>query len=376
MICLSTWLVLLLATWLALSARSSLSILIAITALFFVLSFGPGGDPTKHEPTFAPFGALYSLVPGLASIRAVSRFGSVVILSLVIGAVHACLTWSASRPRLATLLVAILTGVTVAENSVSTVPLDTIPTAPMAFDLLSRKSVNNEAALVLPFGGTIDGRSVTGWSEIAILSSQYAQWATDAKITLVNGYSGQRTKLQYELARAMGSFPSPESFDYLARICGLRWIIVAPSLSPSWNEATFSRRLGELSAYTSGVEVSADKSILIKLADRPISIPSESASENLVLFAPSHSTPHIKISPLEPSQATSACMVTTDIPTKLGKSRSITFKLSDTGFDGVAPSYDASRATEAHSLSRDLAAPTLLRISASGCAPRVSCGSR
>ncbi|MEY4699964.1 MAG: hypothetical protein RL326_151, partial [Pseudomonadota bacterium] len=375
-ICLSSWFVLLLAAWLAFSARSSLSLLITIAALFLVLSFGPGGDPTKHEPTFAPFGALYSLVPGLTSIRAVSRFGSVVILSLVIGAAHACLAWSASRPRLATLLVAILTGVTVAENSVSTVPLDTIPTAPMAFDLLSRKSVNNEAALVLPFGGTLDGRSVTGWSEIAILSSQYAQWATDSKVTLVNGYSGQRTKLQYELARIMSSFPSTESFEYLARICGLRWIIVAPSLSPSWNEESFSRRLGELSAYTSGVEVSADKSILIKLADRPISIPSESGVESLVLFSPTHSPPLIKIAPLEASQVTDTCMITSEIPRKSGSGERITFNLSEAGFDGIAPSYDSSRVTGSPYATRDIAVPILLRVSASGCAPLISCGSR
>jgi hypothetical protein len=246
----------------------------------------------------------------------------------------------------------------------------------MAFELLSRRNVKHEPVLALPFGGTIDGRSVTGWSEIAIFSSQYSQWATDAKITLINGYSGQRTKLQFELARVMSSFPSSESFEYLERICGLRWIIVAPSLSPSWNEESFMRRLEELSAYTSEVEVSADKSILIKLADRPIPIPLESAPESLVFFAPAHVTPHIKLAPIEPSQAMSACMITTEIPTKSGTSERGTFKLTEVGFDGIAPSYDSSRTPGSPLAKRTLASPNLLRIFASGCAPLVSCGTR
>lgn len=379
LICLSAWLVLLLAVWASLSSRSSLRVIIAISALFFVLSFGPGGDPTKHEPTFAPFGALYSLVPGLGSIRAVSRFGSVVILSLIIGAVHACLTWGASRPRLATILIAILTGATLAENSVSTVPLDTIPPAPTAFELLSRKDAQGEAALALPFGGSIEGSGISGWSEIAILSSQYAQWATDSKTTLVNGYSGQRTKLQYELARVTNSFPSPEAFEYLGRICGLRWIIVTPSLSPSWSEESFMRRLAELSAYTSEIEVSADKSILIKLADTPISIPPQSDSESLVLFAPSHTPPHITIPALEGSRSsgtTDTCEITTEIPRKKGTDARVTFSLPEAGFNGIAPSYDSSRVALPSRSSRDLAVPTLMRVFASGCVPRVSCGSR
>jgi hypothetical protein len=371
LICLSAWLVLLLAVWASLSARSPIRVLLVISALFFVLSFGPGGDPTKHEPTFAPFGALYSLVPGLASIRAVSRFGSVVILGLIIGAVHGCLTFGASRPRLATILIAILTGATLAENSVSTVPLDTIPPAPVAFELLSRKDAQGEAALALPFGGSIEGSGISGWSEIAILSSQYAQWATDSKTTLVNGYSGQRTKLQYELARVTNSFPSPEAFEYFGRICGLRWIIVIPSLFPSWNEESFTRRLAELSAYTSAIEVSADKSVLIKLVDKTIPIPSQSDSESLVLFSPAHKPLSLKIPSLDTrpsSAATSACMITTEILNKAGTGAKVTFPLPEAGFSDLMPSQGSSRA------SRDLALPSLARISASGCRPRVSCG--
>jgi hypothetical protein len=375
-ICLATWLVLLLGLAGACATRSSLSILGAIAALFFVLSFGPGGDPTKHEPVFAPFGVLYSLVPGLGSIRAVSRFGSVAILSLIIGAVYACLTWTASRPRFTTLLVAILTGVTLAESAVPTVPLDSIPTAPLAFDLLSRKRVDNQAALVLPFGGAVDGRTVHSWSEIAILSSQYAQWATDANLTIVNGYSGQRTKLQHELARFTRDFPSLEAFEYLARVCGLRWIIVTPSLLSSGSEESFMRRLEQLSAYTSEVTISVDRSVLIKLADKPIGIPSESAPESLVLFAPAYIQPRVKIPPLEARQASEnsgACVITTEIPGKSGVSDRITFPLPEAGFDGIPPSYDPSRGPLSYRGSRDLAVPTLIKVFASSCAPRISC---
>jgi len=370
-ICISSWLVMLLAVFISLSTRSPLGIFIAISAIFFALSFGPGGDSTKHEPTFAPFGALYSLVPGLASIRAVSRFGSVAILGLVIGAVYGCLRVGNARPRLAIALVSLLTGITLAENSVSTIPLDTIPAAPQAFDVVARATTRTEATLALPFGGKVQEREITSWSDIAILSSQHAQWATDARIQLVNGYSGQRTKLQSELARVTASFPSRESFDYFAKICGLRWIIVAPALLDSWDPDSFMRQLGELSAYTSEVIVSPDKSVAIKLADAAIPISATSDSETLVLFAPTHVPLRIQIPAPDTSVASDFCAITTEIPGKSAASARVTFPLPASGFSGVAPSYTPPNYTFAASK----AAPTLLRISASGCAPRVSCAS-
>jgi len=368
-ICISSWLVILLAVFISLSARSPLGIFIAISAIFFVLSFGPGGDPTKHEPTFAPFGALYSLIPGLASIRAVSRFGSVAILGLVIGAVYGCLRLGAVRPRLTITLLSLLTGITLAENSVSTIPLDTIPTAPQAFDLVARENKKREAVLALPFGGKVQGRDITSWSDIAILSSQYAQWATDSRLQLVNGYSGQRTKLQGELARVTASFPSRESFEYFAKICGLRWIVVTPTLLASWDEDSFMRQLGELSAYTSEVIVSPDKSVAIKLADAAIPISATSDSEPLVLFASTHAPLRIRIPAPDTAAASGSCSITTEIPGKSEASARVTFSLPASGFSGVAPSYDPKNYT----FEVSKAAPALLRISASGCSPRVSC---
>lgn len=375
-VCISSWFVILLAVSISLSTRSALGIVIAITAIFFVLSFGPGGDPTKHEPTFAPFGALYSLVPGLASIRAVSRFGSVAILGLVIGAVYGCLRVGNARPRLTIALVSLLTGIALAENSVSTIPLDTIPTAPQAFDLVARESKKGEAVLALPFGGKPQGREITSWSDIAILSSQYAQWATDSRLQLVNGYSGQRTKLQGELARVTASFPSRESFEYFAKICGLRWIVVTPTLLASWDEDSFMRQLGELSAYSSEVIVSPDKSVAIRLADVAIPISATSDSEGLVLFAPRHAPPRIQIPAPDASITSGSCLITTEIPRKGGTSASVTFALPASGFNGVAPSYDPARLLPSSAFTTSRAAPTLLRLSASGCAPRVSCTSR
>ena len=375
-ICISSWLVILLAVFISLSARSPLDIFIAISAIFFVLSFGPGGDPTKHEPTFAPFGALYSLVPGLTSIRAVSRFGSVAILGLVIGAVYGCLRLGAVRPRLTITLLSLLTGITLAENSVSTIPLDTISATPQAFDVVARATTPTEAVLALPFGGKVQGRDITSWSDIAILSSQYAQWATDARIQLLNGYSGQRTKLQSELARVTASFPSRESFEYFAKICGLRWIVVTPTLLASWDEDSFMRQLGELSAYTSEVIVSPDKSVAIRLADVAIPISATSDSEGLVLFAPRHAPPRIQIPAPDASITSGPCLITTEIPRKGGTSAGVTFPLSASGFNGIAPSYDPARLLPSSAFTTSRAAPTLLRLSASGCAPRVSCTSR
>ncbi len=376
LVCTSSWLLLLFAFWLSLSGRSSIGIFAALACLFFTLSFGPGGDSTKHEPTFAPFGVLYAVAPGLGSIRAVGRFGSVAILGLILGGVYGCLRLTASRPRLTNALIALLTGITLAENSISAIPLDSISATPMAFDIASKKGTRGDAVLALPFGGKSEGREIRSWSDLAIVSSQYSQWALDSSITLVNGYSGQRTKLQSELARVTHSFPSKESFEYLARICGLRWVVISPHLYSSWDEESFMRRLAELSSFTSEVLVSPDKSIAIRLANTAISIGAAPDQEPLILTGPSPAPIRVAISPTRPSLADSACMITTEIPRKIGSDARVTFTLPTGGFSGLAPSFDPERFQVLSRENASRAAPTLLRVTASGCAPRISCDSQ
>jgi hypothetical protein len=118
--------------------------------------------------------------------------------------------------------------------------------------------------LALPFTGRNEKGEIS-WSRIATLNSKYAIWGAPFSFKLVNGYSGQRSRLQYALAEGLLSFPSAESLKEVGRVCGLEWIIVVPSLEKEWNEAKFKEDLKAFSSSLSLVESFADRSLLLKV---------------------------------------------------------------------------------------------------------------
>lgn len=264
-IALSAWVVLALVTIRAVKAPSPIHIFAAIVALFFVLSFGPAGNPSKGEPALAPFTALYYLVPGIDAVRAVSRCGIVVIMGIYIFAAHAVGTLFERKRLLSNTLCALLLGITLLENYTPIFPLDPLPPRPEAFETLGRTAHLNEAAIALPFAGELEKGRVKSWSEFATLNTRYALWGTPLQTPLVNGYSGQQSKLMMELPAALREFPSLEAHEWLSRICGLRWIIVVPSLFRDWNHAIFERRLLEHKDRFLLEATGSDGSLLIRL---------------------------------------------------------------------------------------------------------------
>jgi hypothetical protein len=262
---LSGWVVLLVVCTYAVRTRSPRALFAALIALFFVLSFGPAGNPTKGEPALAPFTILYSLMPGMDSVRAVSRFGSVVIMGVYITAALALGSLFKGTRLRRTAWCALLLGITMLENYTPVFPLDPLSPRPAAFDSLEQAAQPHDAAIALPFAGELEKGRVKSWSESATLSTRYALWSASSGIPFVNGYSGQRPKLSMELPEALRSFPSAESFDWLSRICGLRWIIVVPSLFKSWDQPLFEQRLQDNKDRFSLVATGADGSMLIRI---------------------------------------------------------------------------------------------------------------
>lgn len=262
---LSGWIVLLVVCVCAIRTRTPRSVFAVLIALFFVLSFGPAGNPMKGEPALAPFAVLYNVMPGMDSVRAVSRFGIVVLMGLYISASLVLASVFKEKRWQHAVWGILLLGVTMLENYTPIFPLDPLPPAPEAFGYLERAAQPNEAALALPFTGELERGRVKSWSEFATLSTRYALWNVSSGVPLVNGYSGQRPKLSMELPAALRSFPSSESFEWLSRICGLRWIIVVPSLFTSWNEEAFEQRLREHRGRFSLEASGTDGSLLIRI---------------------------------------------------------------------------------------------------------------
>jgi hypothetical protein len=318
LLCVSSWVVLLSAIAFTLRDRSALASFTIIATMFFVFSFGPGGNPHKHEPVFTPLGILFSKVPGLAAVRAVGRYGAVVVCAAYIAAaigiqrlISADRRHAVATPSAAAASLLLIFGLV--ENILTTIPFDAPAPPAQAFTTLASDSSARGAALIVPFALQSSGSTHDGWSKVAQLNSRYALWESSSlhsPVTLVNGYSGQRSKVLMQLPRATQNFPDTTSLDYFARICGLRYIIVVPYLFENWSDEQFDQQLQNSGSAFAAVQRFDDGSILLTLADREIS-----ASEGTLppVFAPRSGAVRLQVSP----RGESSCLVTA---TSLGRS--------------------------------------------------------
>jgi hypothetical protein len=368
LLCVSSWVVLVGAIAFTVRDRSAIASFAIIAAVFLVFSFGPGGNPHKHEPAFTPLGVLFTRVPGLAAVRAVGRYGVVVIFAACITAALGLQRFITSDRRrsievppaaAATLL--LIFGLV--ENLLITIPLDAPAPPVQAFTTLASDPSARGAALVLPFSSKRTENKEEGWSKIAILNSRYALWESSSRgsrVKLVNGYSGQRSKLLMQLPRATQNFPDPTSLDYFARICGLRYIIVAPSFMEQWSNEQFDQQLqGNADAFAA-VQRFEDGSLLLTLADRQIS---STGGTLAPFFAPRNAPVRLRVTP----QRADSCLITT---TSLGKSA-----------DGQRVALQSSEYATTHEQTINLvppaqllsASPHLLEIRIQGCSAGVRC---
>ena len=347
LLCVSAWVVLLGAVAYTFRERSALGCLALIVAVFFIFSLGPGGNPHKHEPAFSPLGLLFSRVPGLASIRAVGRYGSVVVLGAFIAAafcVQRYITAHRRRaleiPPFAAAFVLVIAGLV--ENLTTTIPFDAPISAPQAFTALSADTNALGATLVLPFAEQKQSDAQESASKIAILNSRYALWESSSHsptMRLVNGYSGQRSKIQLQLPRATRNFPDSAALDYLAHICGLRYVVVVPNLYERWDETLFTQRLSENAASIRAVQRFDDGSILLTLAERDVR---GSGGVLSPFFAPRDGPVRLRVAPLDSEQCSFNA-------TSLGKT-----------VDGARISLQSSEYTVKHEQIITLAPPTSL----------------
>lgn len=279
----SAWIALLAALTVAIRSPSARTILFAVVAVFFVVSFGPGGNHHKHEPAFAPLTLFYSLVPGFDAIRATGRCGSIVVMGLFLA--FSLLLTQLERATIRGWILAsfLLTALTVYENYIPHPPLDPARKPPLAVEGLRARIAPDEAVLFLPFSNTAERGRIQSWTDFAILNTQYTQWTAPLRIKTINGYSGQRSKIINELPPLLASFPAGEWSSYLARICGASWIVV----TPEWGDRLSAAPLPE---GVSLVEQFSDSSALLRVS-KAVGVTPNSPE---LLFAPR--TPTLSLS--------------------------------------------------------------------------------
>ncbi len=214
-----------------LTNRALLALFLAGALICVLISFGPRG---YHEsgglPGLALYRALYEGFPGFSAARAIGRIGILVLfLSSVATSIGLALLLRhfAIKGAQATLLCVLLCGVAVIEQFHPQYPLEPLPPVPEIFTTLKQSARSGESALILPFSGALNSKNqVARWGEFARLQVNAVRHALSTEVPVINGYSGQRSRIIYDWPGILADFPAPQSLRVVSEVAGLRWIVV------------------------------------------------------------------------------------------------------------------------------------------------------
>ena len=214
------------------SERKIVGAVFWFSLLFFTLSLGPLGNSAKGELAFGPFSALYHTVPGVDAIRAVGRFGIITVLGFYL----ANALFLSKQSRIVCVAVFLLS---IAENRHTVFPIEGVTARPEVAEGVPSGSV----ALSLPMANEIVDKKVVRWGEFARLNVNAMNWFVGSGVKLLNGYSGQRTKLMLELPGLTKDFPNSAAIKYLSQFPELQFIVINSNLIEGFSEERFNEEL-------------------------------------------------------------------------------------------------------------------------------------
>ena len=214
-----------------------------VAIVFLLLSLGPLGNPENDQIAAGPFTLLFLLLPGFSSIRACARLGVVTILCCCtlfgLSAAHHTRKRRTRLPLLFGLL-----GLVTLEGVARIYPLEPQTPSSTLTSAIAAYAAPADALIVLPFAGAIDrSGEIVSWSEFARLNVNHMLTGLEAKMPVVNGYSGQRTKMMRELAKRLDDFPSENSSNALMQIANLRFVLFRSRFVANFDAIEFSKKI-------------------------------------------------------------------------------------------------------------------------------------
>lgn len=226
-----------------LTFRSLTALFLAVFSVTFLISLGPLGNPATGDLALGVYRLMYELFPGFNSIRAISRIMVIGVFSLcVLSAFSIKLLIQRHKPR--SYWYGIITVFLIAENFSYPLAKESPPPAPIVFEMLRSHAQINDAAIVLPFSGPLkESGEFISWKTFAKIQVSAMNWAEGIDVQLVNGYSGQQTKLMKELPRELVAFPDKRSLRALRSFAGLRYIVFAPTFLDTFSREDFDIRI-------------------------------------------------------------------------------------------------------------------------------------
>jgi hypothetical protein len=155
------------------------------------------------------------------------------------------------------------------ENFSARYPLETAVAPPR---VLAASPLADRTTIFLPFSGPLTKNGlVESWSEFARLNVDYMNFAAPRLSRIVNGYSGQRSKLKQEFPRGLAGFPDRRSIYALSSIAGLSQIVFDARFLQEFDETSFLVALEEFPENLALLARGDDRTFLIGLTpiDRP-----------------------------------------------------------------------------------------------------------
>jgi hypothetical protein len=210
---------------------TDLGVPLFLTLIFFFgfLSLGPVNDQGTFHLGIFELG--YQLIPGMNSLRAIARAGIFVIVgALVLAGCGVAAIMKRMPTQKATLIVTtILMIIGITENLVTNYAVVTRSETPTVLRVIGDASILHTQEPViafLPLAEVKEGRaSEESRREFAGQNVNAMNWALDARLKTINGYSGQQTRIMKELPRQTVNFPDASSLHALATISNVRYIL-------------------------------------------------------------------------------------------------------------------------------------------------------
>ena len=179
--------------------------------------------------------------------------------------------------------------VLVGENALSNYALEPKDGAPTVTAKLQEIRKPHEAVLFIPMTDEVKpNRTVKSWRNFALKNVNYMNWAIDRDLLVVNGYSGQRTRIMKELPGETAQFPDVPSLHAIAKISNLRYVIFESRYIPNFSAEKFQAQFEYFSDSLELIEQDGEGYYLFrvtgetKLSEREyIRVPSHTAAEQL-----------------------------------------------------------------------------------------------
>jgi hypothetical protein len=248
-----------------LTNRDLMAVFLLLAVFFFSLSLGPLASSPSEATLLTPYHLLSKLWPGMNSLRATGRLGIVVLLSLVVASAIALSFLQRRFPHInqSGYLIFIFC---LLEQFNSMYPLQTPTPAPMIIKEIVAKQSSQEALLFLPLTAALDRQGqVASWGNFARYNVNYMNWAISLPGPIINGYSGQRSKIIRNFPLQMNNFPDLRSIYIAQRIAGLRYVVYVSKNNPSFEKEVFERSLRKFGNHLRLLAIDQDDNYLLEI---------------------------------------------------------------------------------------------------------------